>query len=327
MQLTVGVLRGGPSSEHEVSLTTGKAVLNSLPHPLIARDIYIDKKGQWHDRGKAMPMERILRQLDLAFIGLHGEFGEDGKVQKILEQFGIPYTGSEALGSHFAMHKLLSKMRAKEEGLLVPEFLLIEREKDIEKKCAEAIRTFHPPVVIKPLNGGSSIGTAVARSYQDLVAAAREIYAQGAAGVLIEEYIRGKEAVVDLIEDFRGEKLCALPVVEVLVPRDGVFRYEAKHLLPGQYVCPAHFSRVETEDLKRAAKLMHRALGLRHYSQSDFILTKKGIYYLESNSLPGLTEHSLLPKALTAVGMRFPDFLSHVILLALGKTGRALTLE
>src|SRR3989338_8264248 len=123
MQTVVGVLRGGPSNEHEVSLKTGAAVLANLAEErFIARDIYIDKSGQWHERGRPIQPERTLRQLDVVLIALHGAYGENGEVQRLLERFSVPYAGSDSFGSYLAMHKVMSKVHAKEAGLLTPDF-------------------------------------------------------------------------------------------------------------------------------------------------------------------------------------------------------------
>jgi D-alanine-D-alanine ligase len=320
MQTIVGVLRGGPSREHEVSLKSGAAILANLPEErYVARDIYIDKNGQWHDRGRPVSPERILRQLDVVLIGLHGEYGEDGEVQKLLERFGVRYAGADSFGSYLAMHKLMAKMRAREAGLLTPEFRHIERTADSEAIVHDIIRTFHQPVVVKPIGWGSSVGVSIVGGYAPVLAAIERLFADGAPSVLVEEYIRGKEATAGVVENLRGEALYALPIIEIIPPEGDFFSYGAKYSGQSREVCPGNFSRVAAEELRRAAKIMHRALGLRHYSRSDFIVAPKGIYYLETNTLPGLTTESLLPKSLAAVGVSFPDFLSHLVNLALSR--------
>src|SRR3989344_5437070 len=162
MQTVVGVLRGGPSREHDVSLRSGATILANLPEErYVVRDIYIDREGNWHDRGRPTAPERILRQIDVALIGLHGEYGEDGEVQKLLERFGVPYAGADSFGSYLAMHKLMSKTRAKEVGLLTPEFRFLEKKEDAIETAKEIIRTFHQPVVVKPVGWGSSVGVPI----------------------------------------------------------------------------------------------------------------------------------------------------------------------
>ena len=318
MQTIVGVLRGGPSREHEVSLKSGAAILANLPEErYIARDIYIDKNGQWHDRGRPTAPERVLRQLDVALIGLHGEYGEDGEVQKLLERFGIPYAGANSFGSYLAMHKLMAKVRAKEAGLFTPESRYVERVEDSVEAAHKIIRTFHQPVVVKPVNWGSSVGVSIVGGYAPVLAAIERLFFEGAPSVIVEEHIRGKEATTGVVEGLRGEALYVLPSIEIIPPEGDFFSYDAKYSGETRKVCPGNFSRVVAEELGRAAKVMHRALGLRHYSRSDFIVASKGIYYLETNTLPGLTNESLLPRSLAAVGVSFPNFLSHLVNLAL----------
>ncbi len=320
MHTIVGVLRGGPSREHEISLRTGAAMLASLPDERFStRDIYIDRKGAWHTQGRPVPPERLLRQLDAVLIGLHGEYGEDGEVQKLLERFGVSYAGADSFGAYLAMHKLMAKMRAKEAGLLTPEFRHIERREDSEKVAREIIRAFPQPVVIKPVGWGSSVGVSVVAGYAPVLAAIERLFDEGAPGVLVEEYIRGRDATVGIVENLRGELLYPLPAIEIIPPTGDFFSSTAKYSGATREICPGNFSRVSTEELQRAAKVMHRALGLRHYSRSDFIVAPKGVYYLETNALPGLSSESLLPKSLAAVGIPFPDFLSHLVNLALAR--------
>ncbi len=318
MQTIVGVLRGGPSREHEVSLKTGATMLAHLPREKFEiRDVYIDKRGVWHDRGRETTPDKVLRQLDVVLNGLHGEYGEDGQVQKLLETFGIPYTGTDPLGSHFAMHKILAKQRAKEEGIRTPDFFYIQNLEEAPHVVARANRTFIPPVVVKPVAWGSSVGVALVGGHVHILQAVQKLFEEGAMGVLIEERIRGREATAGVVEHLRGETLYSLPTVEIVPPGQDFFSYAAKYSGGTREVCPGNFSRSETEELKRAAKVMHRALGLRHYSRSDFIVSPRGIYYLETNTLPGMTTESLLPRSLATVGVSLPDFLTHLVNLAL----------
>lgn len=321
MQTIIGVLRGGPSREHDVSLKTGAAMLANLPEDrYIVRDIYIDRKGVWHDRGRVVQPERILRQVDVVLIGLHGEYGEDGKVQRLLEQFSVPYAGTDSFGSHLSMHKLMSKMRIKEAGLLVPDFEYVERPEDSESVVHRVIRKFSQPVIVKPVGWGSSVGISLVGGYAPVLSAVNQLLADGASSVLIEEYVRGREATVGVIEDFRGEKLYSLPVVEIVPPPGASFFSEGvKYTGETREICPGNFSRVISEELQRAAKVAHRALGSQHYSRSDFMVSPKGVYYLETNTLPGLTSESLMPKSLQSVGVAFSDFLTHLVNLALAR--------
>ncbi len=314
----VGVLRGGPSSEHDVSLKTGHSIIQNLPaETYTVRDIYIDKSGVWNERGKAIAPEQVLRSVDVVVVGLHGTYGEDGEVQKLLERFGVPYTGSDSFGSYIAMHKVLAKEKAREMGILTPRYAFVERGQDVGAIVGEIVRNFHPPVVVKPVASGSSVGVSLVSGYAPLVETITQLL-ETSPGVLIEERIIGTEATVGVLENMRDEELYALPPVEIVPPESAdFFDYEVKYNGSTTEICPGRFDKKTTQELQKAAQVMHIALGLRHYSRSDFIVSKNGIYYLETNTLPGLTEQSLFPQMVGAVGMSFPDFLTHLIGLAL----------
>ena len=319
----VGVLRGGPSSEHEVSLKTGKSVIDSLSEGVLADryqvlDIYIDKNGVWHYLGAPITPEKTFRKVDVIFNALHGAYGEDGTVQKILDQFAIPYTGSTALASAVGMNKVLSKKIYKNFNLKTPLYKTISKDDNFSAAIIDLFKTFPMPVVVKPVSGGSSVGTAIAKTVADLEAAVGDAlkYSHKA---LIEEFIAGKEATCGVVDDFRGEPVYMLLPVEIRKPSDSAFfDYNAKYSGQSQEICPGNFTPDEKEMIQKMARNAHEALGLRHYSRSDFIIhPKRGIYLLETNTLPGLTGESLLPKSLKAVGCSLPDFLDHLIKLAL----------
>lgn len=314
----VGVLRGGPSREHEVSLNTGAAILRNLnPEHYTPRDIYIDKQGLWHVHGRPTTPPEALRSVDVVIVGLHGEYGEDGEVQKVLERYGVPYTGSDSFASYIAMHKVMAKERAKEHGILTPDYRFVQDESHVEEVLADVVRTFHQPVVVKPVRWGSSVGVSMVSGYAPLYATTMQLLRDGAGGVLIEEVIRGREATAGVVQDMRGEKLYALPPIEIIPPSDDFFSYDAKYSGKTMEICPGNFPKKTSEELMRMSRVMHDALGLRHYSRSDFIVSPKGIYYLETNTLPGMTSESLLPKSLAAVGVSFPDFLKHLVDLSI----------
>lgn len=313
----VGILRGGPSREHEVSLKTGHAVAKHLPKDkFTVKDIYIDKNGAWHDRGRPVSPAQALRSIDVAVVGLHGEYGEDGEVQKILESHGVPYTGSGPMPSFMAMHKVMAKDRAKEHGILTPKYRYIEPSTDAPAVITEVVRSFHMPVVVKPVRWGSSVGVSLAHGYIEILKAVTNLLQEGSGGVLIEERIRGREATAGVVEGLRGEKLYRLPPVEILPEGDEFYSYKAKYSDALQGKCPGNFSKDEKEELARLASVMHEALELRHYSRSDFIVSPRGIYYLETNSLPDLLTESEMTLSLDAVGVKMEHFLEHIIGLA-----------
>ena len=319
----VAVLRGGPSNEHDVSLRSGHSVLRNLSRERFTpRDIFIDKQGVWHERGLPTSPERILPTVDVVIAPLHGPYGEGGGIQRLLEQFGVPYTGADSFHSYVSMHKVLSKERAREAGLLTAKYAYIEPSTDVTSALTEVNRTFLQPVVVKPVSWGSSVGVSMTHGYAPTRQAVEALLAEGAQGVLVEERISGTEATVGVVDDFRGEKFYALPPMEIVPPASKeFFNFDAKYSGETREICPGRFTKKDTEELMRAARLMHEALNQRHYSRSDFIVSKRGIYYLETNnaSAVGMTEESLFPKLLSATGVKLGDFLSHIIDLAMIK--------
>lgn len=319
-KIRVGVLRGGPSNEYEVSLKTGGAVLKHLPEEKYeTRDIFIDKQGAWHMRGRPMWPEDVLQHVDVAFNALHGAYGEDGQVQHILETFAIPFTGSGSLSSALAMNKLHTKERAQKAGVKVAFHIVLVPDREVEDIAKHVFKTFPQPWVIKPVSSGSTVGVSIARSFEELVGGIAEAF-RHSEKVFIEDYVRGVEATVGVINNFRGEEVYVLPPIEI-IPAAGhdFFDYEAKYSGASQERCPGNFTQEEKHELERLARLVHTELGLRHYSRSDFIVNPKGIYFLEVNTLPGLTEQSLVPKAVEAIGSSFSEFLDHLVTLALEK--------
>jgi D-alanine-D-alanine ligase len=316
----VGVLRGGPSSEYEVSLKTGETVIKALEDKYEVLDIFISKDGVWHHLGAPIKPENLFKKVDVIFNALHGAYGEDGTVQKLLEQFKVPYTGSTALASAVGMNKVLSKKIYKNNSLKTPLHTTITKGADLVTEVKTVFKSFPMPAVVKPVNGGSSVGTSIAKTLVELESAV-ETALNFSDTALIEEFIAGKEATCGVLDDFRGQKHYSLLPIEIR-PRKGhtFFNYESKYSgeTGAEEICPGNFAAAEKKIIQEMAENAHRALGLRHYSRSDFIVhPKRGIYILETNTLPGLTPTSLLPKSLNAIGCKLPDFLEHLIRLAL----------
>ena len=311
------MLRGGPSLEHEVSLKTGETVLRNLPAKYSAKDIFISKAGEWHLDGKLAHHDRIFRQIDVVFNALHGEYGEDGKVQQLLEAFGVPYTGSGVITSALGMNKILARQAFKNAGLKVPFGFELVLEKELAETAKDIFKKMPPPWVIKYPSGGSSVGVFIARNFDDLEGVLEKV-SSFSSKILVEEYIRGREATCGVIDEFRNQKHYALPIVEIIPPaQSGFFSYDAKYGGQTRELCPSNFDMSTKRAIETMAIAAHNAIGGRHYSRSDFIVSKRGIYLLEINTLPGLTAESLLPKALNAVGSSRKEFLEHLITLAL----------
>ncbi len=317
--IKVAVLRGGTGDEHEVSLKTGANVLENLGKRHQAVDVFIDKKGEWHVRGIPMAPERALTSIDVVFNALHGQYGEDGTVQKVLDRIGIPYTGSGAFPSAVAMNKILTKEALEKHGIKTPRHVVLRVSADLEKEASELFRTFPQPSIIKPASSGSSVGVTLAKSFQEFWDGIKKAFAHSPQ-VIVEEYIKGREGTCGVVEGLRGSACYQLIPVEIVPPKERTFfDYEAKYGGASTERCPGNFTREETTEMQRLAQLAHEKLGLRHYSRSDFIVSPKGVYFLEVNTLPGLTNESLLPKSLSAVGVSMDEFLDHLLHMALEK--------
>ncbi len=326
--IRVGVLRGGPSSEYEISLQTGGNVLKSLRDKFSDRyqthDILIDRQGNWHIDGMPTVPGDLSARIDVAFNALHGSYGEDGTVQHIFETHGLPFTGSGSLASAVGMNKSLSRKAFQDQGLKVAlgkEIASEDIRNNLERVAHELFRSFPIPAVVKPVSAGSSVGVSIVRTQRELIQALEEAARHG-SNVLIEEYIDGTEVTVGVIEGFRDQLMYILPVVEI-VPQTAFFDYEAKYKGKSEEIVPARLAHKIKVELAHLAEKAHKALGLRHYSRSDFIIhPRRGIYILETNTLPGLTSESLVPKALRAVGSDTHELVHHLIQRALEGTTR-----
>jgi D-alanine-D-alanine ligase len=297
----IGVLMGGLSSEREVSLASGTAVLKALVdkgYDAVAIDIRRDAA------------EQVRRaNIEIAFNALHGKFGEDGAIQGLLDIMGIPCTGSGTLASAMGMNKIISKTLFRAYGLPVGPFMVISREDREGLKTAE--REIGYPLVIKPSSEGSSVGVSLVHGREGLGPAAKLAF-QYDPEVLVEKYIKGMEVQVGIL----GER--ALGAIEI-VPKDAFYSYKAKYEKGGsEHFFPA---RVPDEVYRRtldAGLLAHRALGCRGYSRVDFIIDNDGVpYILEVNTLPGMTATSLLPEIAQGAGIPFPSLVEEILRLAI----------
>lgn len=326
-KIRVGVLRGGPSSEYQVSLNTGASVLENLSRDIYEPvDIFVSRKGVWHDHGLEKSPEKISRKIDVMFNALHGAYGEDGTVQQIMDRLGVPYTGSGAIASVLGMNKIASKKVYAKAGLKVPFSISINLRDLSREAILDAYRLVPSPFIVKPSSGGSSLGVRIARSLSELEEMAIAAF-EFSSSVLIEEYIAGREATCGVIEDFRGREHYALLPIEIRPKisngsESGLFDYNSKYSSNpdegAEEICPGNFSEEERGAIEAMTVMAHNLLGLRHYSRSDFrIHPKRGVFILETNTLPGLTRNSLIPKALHAAGVKLGDFLHHVISLAM----------
>jgi len=317
-RIKVAVLRGGPGVESEVSMKSGKNILENLSDKYIPVDVFVAKDKAWYLDGVSITPEKLFRIADVVFNAMHGEYGEDGKVQQLMDHFGVKYTGSRALASALGMNKALTKDIFIKAGLKTPVYKVIKKGDNLEGIDQVIFKTFPMPGIVKPGGSGSSIGVSLVKTLKEILPAIEKALKYSNV-VIVEEFIKGKEATCGVVENFRGETIYPLLPVEILQPKEfEFFGYDAKYSGCSCEVCPGNFSDKEKKTIQNMAVEAHRILGLRHYSRSDFIVSpKRGIYILEVNTLPGLTKESLLPKSLEAVGCSLTHFLDHVITLAL----------
>ncbi len=312
-KVRVGVLRGGPSPEYDVSLKTGATILANMPEEYEPLDIFISKEGAWHMSGIQKEPYDILKTIDMAVNALHGSYGEDGTLQKLLEGFGIPFTGSDSIASALGMNKVMSKNIFNNYGLKTPKHIIINKdENDLVNKINESLPF---PIIIKPINSGSSIGISFVNKIGDIKNALKKSFSH-CPKLMVEEYINGKEVTCGVIESFRGKDFYTLLPVEVARNKNKNFHdYDSKYVdLESKYKVPGNFKEDEKIKIEEAAALIHKALGLRHYSRSDFILhPKRGLFVLEVNTLPELTHHSSFIKSLEAAGGNIKEFLFHLV--------------
>lgn len=296
----IGVLMGGMSSEREVSLSSGNAILRALigkGYNAVAIDVGRD-------------VAELLRKsgIEVAFNGLHGKFGEDGAIQGLLEVAGIPYTGSGILASSMGMNKILSKTVFKAYGLQVGPFAVVSVEDKGSIETAKKEIAF--PLVVKPSSEGSSVGVSVVKTLDELPAALQLAFTYDRE-ILIEKYISGMEVQVGIL----GER--ALGAIEI-VPKDVFYSYQAKYEQGmSEHFFPARVPEAVYKRTLDAGLAAHRALGCRGYSRVDFIIDAAGEpFILEVNTLPGMTATSLLPDIAKGVGISFPDLVEEILRLA-----------
>jgi D-alanine-D-alanine ligase len=314
--LQVAVLRGGPSEEYQISMRTGASVLRALTEKgYQAKDIVINKQGQWLERGLVRQPEMALSATDVVFIALHGTYGEDGQVQKILQRLKIPFTGSSSFSSALAFNKVLTKKTLAAHGVLTPRYQELNAEEivNLDDVANLITNSFGPEYIIKPAASGSSFGVELVRTPErltDSLEKALKLYDK----VLVEEFIRGKEATCATLENYRNESIYIFPTVEIVTPRDAqYFDTDSKYNGQTMEICPARFSYGERVKIAEISELVHNSLNLSQYSRSDFIVSDRGVYFLEVNTLPGLTEESLYPKAAAAVGLDINNLVSHLV--------------
>ena len=279
-------MAGGNSSEREISLMSGRAVCDAL-REAGGDALFLDITGHLEEDVRGT-------QMDVAFIALHGRFGEDGTIQAMLRDKRIPYTGSGPEASRLALDKISSRKRFEEAGIPVPRYVIAEKK-------FYGLSDLSFPVVVKPQFEGSSIGLSIVDEESELIPAMEKAFEYGPR-LIIEEFVKGRELTAGIL----GEEV--LPIIEI-VPKEKCYNFFAKYeSRDTQYLVPASIESSLYGEIQRLALLAHNTLGCRSFSRVDMILGDDGtIYVLEVNSIPGLTGRSLLPKAAQAADISFQD--------------------
>ena len=291
----IGVLMGGLSPEREISLKTGKAILKGL--------LKKNFQAVGIDVDRDISARLVKEKIEVAFVALHGPWGEDGTIQGLLEVMGIPYTGSGVLASALAMNKAMAKKILLYHRLPTPEFQVVV-------SGARSTITIVPPLVVKPVCGGSTIGTSIVRSKEDIAEALQNAAYYGEE-ILVEQFFEGVDITVGVLN---GEPL---PVIQI-VPKTGFYDYESKYT-PGktEYLIPAPLPETITKRAQELSVAAYRALECTGAARVDLLLGEQGeLTILEVNTIPGFTETSLLPMAASRVGIDFPSLTEQILLSA-----------
>lgn len=296
----VGVLFGGRSAEHDISIMSGSGVLAAL-------------KSKGVDAHAFDPAERSIAELaaekfDRVFIALHGRYGEDGSMQGVLEQLNIPYTGSGVMASAVAMDKIFTKRIWQTHGISTPGYAVLNAQSDL----AAITQNLGLPLIMKPPHEGSTIGITKVNTAAEMQQA-YTLAAQFDEVVLAEEFIEGREFTVAVLG--RGELAYALPIIEIVAP-DGNYDYQNKYFTDDtQYLCPAPLDAVLTTAIQQMAVEAYRALDCEGWARIDVLVrnSDQRPFLLEINTSPGMTGHSLVPMAAKATGMSYEDLCVEIL--------------
>ena len=296
MSLKVGVLMGGPSEERDVSLSTGMAVIDAC------QNIGYDSTKIAFEQDYKSCLAKMKKQ-DIIFNALHGGIGENGKIQAWMDNNQIKYTGSDSFSSALCMNKAKSKYIALDKGVNTAKWQLISHE--------DETISIEMPFVIKPNEQGSTFGLSIVFDKKEILPAIEKAFQYGEQ-VLIEKYIQGRELTIPMI----GKE--SFPILEIK-PSHKLYDYECKYTLGmSEYICPAKLEKNLRDRIKNDTELLFESFGCNVYSRADFILDHNGTpFFLEMNTLPGMTSTSLVPKSASAKGMSFEELIKKIITLSM----------
>ncbi|MCX6356501.1 MAG: D-alanine--D-alanine ligase [Candidatus Aureabacteria bacterium] len=333
-RLRIAVIMGGRTAEHDISLATGRMVVAGLDRSRYdVVPVVIDREGRWDVRrdGTSPPRRRfrpvgealselLRRRIDCVFIGMHGPYGEDGTIQGMMEILDLPYTGSDVTASALAMDKIKTKEIYRSHRIPTPTHHVVEAAEWPGERNALLVkigREIGFPCVLKPVRLGSSVGISMCANRRMLSKKmARSIRYDGR--VLVEQFVKGREVTCAVLDTPGGKPPLPLPPTEIVPKSRAYFDYHAKYT-PGASleVTPAQIGKGMTARVQRLAVRAHRSLGCSGMSRTDMIIDGRRIHVLETNTIPGMTETSLLPQAARAHGLAFPELLDRIIAVAM----------
>lgn len=297
----VAVLMGGESREREISLKSGQAVLQSLIHNKVNAFSF--------DPSQRSLLELKNEKVDLVFIALHGKFGEDGTAQAVLEFLKIPYTGSGVAASALAMDKILTKRVWRALNIQTPSFLTVFSRENLDNLNL----SFDYPVIVKPNDEGSSLGVIKVNDKQSIRSALNQTF-KFCEKALVEQFIEGREFTCSLLKDSNGSEVKALPIIEIVAP-NGEYNYHNKYVgNKTNYICPAKIPKEIESQIQAKALLAFDALGCEGWARVDLMWNgKDNPQFIELNTSPGMTTHSLVPMAAEAEGIDFDNLVLRIL--------------
>lgn len=317
-KIRVGIVRGGSGLASEYSIKSGGEVLNIIREKLNSRfepvDIFVDTDGIWNIAGRAISPESLMHKVDILFNLIHDE--GDASVSGVARALGIPYIGSPAFGSAFSSNKALAKERIKALGIKTPPACLVTLsqnpdEEELAKVAREVLANIPPPWVVKPNHGACALHVQIARSLPELMLAFAHQNQKHNMSLLVETYLYGREFHFGIVEGLRGGGNYHTMPVEI-IKNEKLFSSEAR--ASGDYrIIPARISKAERKEFSDIANLVHKDLGLSHFSGFDFILTNRGTHLVEVNDVPELHSESVFNKALAESGVPLHELIEHLL--------------
>lgn len=311
----VAVIMGGPSAEHEVSINSGKAVLESMDgQKYDPTEVVVSKENTWSFGGEKLVEIEALKRLQsyyAVFIALHGTYGEDGTLQVLLEKVGVPFTGSGSSASFLCMDKAASNLLYELNDMGVPDWEVLN--------SPSALPLLPLPFVVKPIKQGSSVGVSIVEDYGSVNQAIEKAF-EFDNQVMVQKYIVGREVSCGVLDE-RGE-IRALPPTELIPRKAKFFDYDEKYSKDGALeVTPPEMDEAIIKKIQDMAVKAHQILGCSGYSRTDMFITEKGeVKIIETNTLPGLTRTSILPQQAEAAGISFGELVDKIIVSANIKT-------